>query len=93
MKIPKTVKTYCRTCKKHAVHKLKLFKAGAPRVESKGQRKHLRKTKHGYGGKAKFPIKPKKQTKKPTFVAECTTCHKKSYFGIPKRMKKIEFDS
>ncbi|MBS3058408.1 MAG: hypothetical protein J4478_03315 [Candidatus Diapherotrites archaeon] len=35
-------------------------------------------------------MKPKKQTKKPTFIAECPVCHSKCYFVIPKRMKKAE---
>jgi len=90
MNIPKTVNTYCKKCKKHSNHKLKLFKAAAVRPASKGQRKHLIKTQHGYGGKSKFPKKPKKQTKKPTFLAECLVCHAKCYFCIPKRMKKAE---
>lgn len=90
MNIPKNVKTYCKKCKKHTSHKLKVFKAAAVRPASKGQRKHLFRTQHGYGGKSKFPKKPKKQTKKPTFLAECTACHAKRYFIIPKRMKKAE---
>ena len=90
MNIPKSVKTYCKKCKKHTEHRLKTFKPGAARAMSKGQRKHLKKTKHGYGGKFKFPIKPKKQTKKPTFIAECPVCHSKRYFVIPKKMKKAE---
>ncbi|MFH1257030.1 MAG: 50S ribosomal protein L44e [Candidatus Diapherotrites archaeon] len=90
MNFPKVIKDYCKKCNKHTEHKLKAFKAGSTRSTSKGQRKHLKKTKHGYGGKAKFPIKPKKQTKKPTFLAECTICKRKHYFVIPKRMKKID---
>lgn len=81
---------YCESCRKHTDHKLKQFKAGSTRGLAKGQRKHLKKTKHGYGGKAKFPIKPKKQTKKPTFVAECSVCKKKSYKVVSSRMKKVE---
>lgn len=90
MNIPKSIKTYCKKCKKHTEHKLKLFKPAAARPGSKGQRKHILKTKHGYGGKYKFPIKPKKQTKKPTFLAECNACRSKHYFVIWKRMKKAE---
>lgn len=90
MNIPKTIKTYCKKCKKHVEFKLKTFKPAAARNTAKGQRKHLFKTKHGYGGKSKFPKIQKKQTKKPTFLAECTVCHSKRYFVIPKRMKKAE---
>ncbi|MBS3058407.1 MAG: hypothetical protein J4478_03310 [Candidatus Diapherotrites archaeon] len=45
MNIPKSVKTYCKKCKKHTEHRLKTFKPGAARAMSKGQRKHLKKTK------------------------------------------------
>lgn len=90
MNFPKSIKTYCKKCKKHTEHKLKTFKPAAARAESKGQRKHLFKTKHGYGGKSKFPKIQKKQTKKPTFLAECNICHSKCYFVVPKRMKKAE---
>ena len=87
MKIPKTMNTYCPHCKGHHVHKVKAFKSSAPRTLSFGQRRHLRKHKSGYGGKAKFVIKVKKQTKKPTFVLECSNCKKKHYFVVSKRMK------
>ncbi len=90
MELPKTVKMYCSKCKTHTEHKLKLFKPAAIRSMSKGQRRHKRRFVQGYGGKHKFPIKPKKQTKKPTFLAECAKCHKKCYKVVPKRMKKVE---
>lgn len=90
MKIPKIVKLYCKKCRKHSEHKLKEFKAGSPSSLKFGQRRFERKHKRGYGGKAKFPIKAKKQSKKPTFTAECTVCKSKTYYVIPKRMKKAE---
>ncbi len=90
MKIPKTVKHYCKKCKKHTEHKLKQFKSGKARATAKGQRRHERQTK-GYGGRHQFIATVRKQGKKPTFVAECTACKTKSYFVIPKKMKKIEF--
>ena len=89
--MPKSVKTYCKKCNSHTAHKLKLFKAGQSRTMAHGTRRNVRKHKKGYGGKAKFVIKVKKQTKKPTFMAECSVCGKKHYFVIPKRQKKIEF--
>ncbi len=91
MQIPKEIKLYCKHCKKHSSHKLKLFKAGAVRTVAKGQRRYLAKHKSGYGGKSKFITVKKKQTKKPTFIATCPICSKKQYYVIPKRMKKIEF--
>jgi len=60
------------------------------RSSAEGQRKNVAKHKKGYGGKAKFVKPNKKQNKKPTFIAECEECHKKQYFVIPKRMKKVE---
>lgn len=93
MKMPKSVKTYCKKCNSHTAHKLKLFKSGQSRSMAHGTRRNVRKHKRGYGGKAKFVIKVKKQTKKPTFLAECATCKKKRYFVIDKRMKKVELEA
>lgn len=90
MNIPKEIKTYCKKCNKHTQHKLKLFKPAAARSLSWGTRENVRKHKKGYGGKAEFTIMVKKQTKKPTFVAECPVCKKKHYHVIAKRMKKVE---
>lgn len=90
MKIPKEVKRYCPKCKAHKAFRLKVFKPGAPRQMSAGQRRHARKEKVGYGGKSKFIATVKKQSKKPTFVAECTTCKKKISFSLGKRMKPVE---
>lgn len=90
MKVPKTKKLYCKKCNAHTDQKLKLFKSGSPRSLSIGTRRNVRKHKRGYGGKAKFVIKVKKQTKKPTFVAECAVCKSKRYYVIPKRMKKVD---
>ncbi len=90
MNIPKSIQTYCRKCKKHTAHKLKQFKPAAPRAMSIGTRRMQRKHKSGYGGKTKHPATVKKQTKKPTFVAECAVCRQKHYFWINKKMKKVE---
>lgn len=93
MLIPKEMKLYCKHCKTHTSHKLKMFKAASVRDISLGQRRYIAKHKKGYGGKSKFITFKKKQTKKPTFLATCSvqSCAKKQYFIIPKRMKKIEF--
>jgi large subunit ribosomal protein L44e len=90
MKLPKIVKTYCAKCNSHTSHKLKVHKAGKARKAAFGQRRNVEKHKKGYGGKAKFVIKVKKQNKKPTFLAVCDACSRKRYFVIPKRMKKVE---
>jgi len=89
MDLPKTVKDYCKKCNKHTGHKLKHFKAGSPRALAQGNRKNIARKK-GYKGKYQFPVKVKKQNKKPTFIAECSTCKTKHYFVISKKMKKIE---
>ncbi len=90
MEIPKEVKSYCKKCKKHETHKLKVFKVKKPRAQSKGTRKNVAKHKSGYGGKAKHIGTVKKQTKKPVFVAECVICKAKHYHVVPKKMKKTE---
>ncbi|MFH1588430.1 MAG: 50S ribosomal protein L44e [Candidatus Diapherotrites archaeon] len=90
MNVPKEKKLYCKKCKKHTSHKMKLFKSGSPRKMAKGTRSNIRKHKKGYGGRAKFIATVKKQNKKPTFLCECTDCKAKCYYVIPKRMKKIE---
>ena len=90
MHIPKEQSMYCPKCKTHTAHKLKQFKAGQARALSIGTRGNVRKHKKGYAGKAKFTATVKKQTKKPTFIAECAVCKMKVYKVIPKRMKKTE---
>jgi large subunit ribosomal protein L44e len=90
MDIPKEIKTYCKKCNLHTVQKLKQFKPGQARTLAWGTRENIRKHKKGYGGKAEFTATVKKQTKKPTFIAECTQCKAKHYFVIPKRMKKVD---
>lgn len=67
-----------------------MFKSGQARAMAIGTRRNVRKHKKGFGGKAKFVIKVKKQTKKPAFLAECPTCKTKRYYVIPKRMKKVD---
>ena len=89
MNFPKTIKDYCKKCNKHTEHKAKLFKTDSARSLAEGNRKNIAK-KSGYKGKYQFPAKVKKQTKKPTFLAECTVCKAKHYFVIQKKMKKIE---
>jgi large subunit ribosomal protein L44e len=93
MKIPKEISLYCKKCKKHEKHKLKVFKTKKSRALSIGTRKNVAKHKSGYGGKAKFIATVKKQTKKPTFVAECPVCKSKQYYVIPKKMKKAELSA
>ena len=90
MNVPKDKSLYCPKCNAHTSHKLKQFKAGKARALSVGTRSNVRKHKKGYGGKAKFTATVKKQTKKPSYLAECANCGMKVYWVIPKRMKKAE---
>ena len=90
MKVPKEISTYCPSCNAHEQHKLKGFKPRSPRSLGWGTRENIRKHKKGYGGKAEFTIKVKKQNKKAPFLAECQKCKKKHYYVIGKRMKKVE---
>lgn len=92
MNIPKEIKTYCQGCNSHEEHKLKHFKPASARTMAWSTRQNKRKHKKGYGGKAEFIAKVKKQNKKPTFLKECKKCNRKGYFVIPKRMKKVELN-
>jgi large subunit ribosomal protein L44e len=90
MKLPKEIKTYCRKCNKHTAHSLKEYKASKASSLSRGTRKHLRVTKHGYGGKHKYITLVRKKNKRPTYIATCKVCGKKHYFVIDTRQKKPE---
>ena len=89
MNVPKKEKDYCKKCNAHTEHKIKLFKTAKGRALSEGNRKNKEKKK-GYKGKYQFTATIKKQTKKPTFVLECSICGAKHYKVIPKKMKKTE---
>ncbi|MCR4369165.1 MAG: 50S ribosomal protein L44e [archaeon] len=93
MEIPKEQMLYCKKCNTHTEMKLKAFKPGKARTMAWGTRKNKRSQKDGYGGKAQFNAIVKKQTKKPTFVAECSVCSSKRYIVIGKRMKKAELST
>jgi large subunit ribosomal protein L44e len=98
MKFPKTVKRYCRSCKKHTEMKLVHAKSGRKRGAMKeGQRRHKRRS--GVKGYGSFP-QPKiekgskygaKQTKKTDFRYHCPACKKMfTSAGGGKRLKKVE---
>lgn len=89
MIVPKEKKTYCPTCKKTVVHKVKVstskYKPG--RTLAWGTRKHERKI-AGYHGKVKGKAKVKKQGIRNKIMLECTVCKKKQERVITGRMKK-----
>ena len=89
MKIPKTIKAYCRTCKKHTEQTLKEYKKGKVRTMSHGQMRHIAKTK-GYTSKVGAKVKPVKQSKKQKFLGTCKECGKKMERVLPHSKKKAE---
>jgi ribosomal protein L44E len=72
------------------MHGLKQFKPGSARALAWGTRSNERKYKKGYGGKARFTATVKKQSKKPTFIAQCKVCGTKHYRVYDGKLKKIE---
>ena len=76
MKFPKEMRTFCRSCKKHTLHSVSLYKRGKERASSWGARRQA-KRKRGYGGQ-KFPelIRTEKPTKKATLRLKCKECNK-----------------
>jgi len=86
---PKETNTYCPSCRKHSVHKVKLSSKGGRgnRSMAKGNRKHDRKL-EGYGGKRKGLKTSKKNGKRQVIVMECSICKKKHQRTIGTRTKK-----
>jgi large subunit ribosomal protein L44e len=90
MKLPRNVKTYCPSCKKHTLHELEKVKKRRASELKWGQRRFRRVT-SGYGG---FP-RPKpegreKPTKRVALVQRCKEC-KKAHQSPGRRAKKFEF--
>ncbi len=92
MKFPKTIKTYCATCKKHQEHTVKLAsKKGRSKAHPMSQSvKRFQRKMKGYRG---FPRpKPKgegKPTKKVDLRLQCREC-KKTHTKRGFRIKKFE---
>ena len=95
MKMPKEIRRYCPTCRKHTLHKVIQVKTGKKRGKLKiGARRYESKIK-GYGG---FPRpKPEKSkkwgvklTKKVDLRYKCAECGKMHIRKEGFRVKKIE---
>lgn len=92
MKFPKTIKTYCATCKAHKEHTVKLAsKKGRSKAHPMSQSvKRFQRKMKGYRG---FPRpKPKgegKPTKKVDLRLQCREC-KKTHTKRGFRIKKFE---
>ncbi len=101
MKVPKTIKRYCKYCKKKTEHKVSILKTGGKRGSLKkgsikrGQKRGLGR---GYGNKGRWgskPAKPKrvgvKTSKKPNIMFTCKECEKSIITTLAGRLKKFEF--
>lgn len=101
MKIPKTVKRFCKHCKKHTEQKVTQNKKKAPSSLSRGSkyRAKLRGAARGLGNLGryskpavtKFKRTGAKQTKKTDLRYTCTVCKKMSTQSKGIRSKKVEF--
>lgn len=96
MQLPKELRTYCATCKKHTVHRVSVLSVGRRRGKlSKGERQKSRMAR-GHGGHGKFSKVPvsrmarrSKTTRKIPMKLTCKECGKASQRSIG-RMKKAE---
>ncbi len=101
MKIPKTVKRLCKTCKKHTEHKVAANKKKTASSLSHGSkiRARLRGRARGNGNLGRYS-KPAvtqfkrtgaKNTKKTDLRYTCGVCKKTSCQAKGMRLKKVEF--
>ncbi len=101
MKIPKTVKRLCKTCKKHTEHKIAQNKKKPASSLSHGSkiRARLRGRARGNGNLGRYS-KPAvtqfkrtgaKNTKKTDLRYTCAVCKKSSCQTKGMRLKKVEF--
>ncbi len=101
MKMPKTMKRYCPTCKKHTEQKISQAKKKAPSSLSHGSKVRARRRGRARGlgnlGRyskpaiTKWKMTGKKSTKKTDFRYECSVCKKQTTQRKGFRAKKIEF--
>ncbi|MDP3733977.1 MAG: 50S ribosomal protein L44e [Nanoarchaeota archaeon] len=100
MKIPKVVKRFCKTCKKHTLQKVSQNKKKMARSLSKGSkvRARLRGRARGVGNLGryskpavtKFKRTGAKETKKTDFRFTCEVCKKMSCQPYGLRAKRVE---
>jgi len=90
MKIPKKIRIFCPTCKKHTEHEVEFSKKRPRGAMTHGQRMFKRKMK-GYGSFPKEnPKGREKSTRKVDLRYKCTVCGKKHIKGKGWRAKKLE---
>ncbi|MBC7099133.1 MAG: 50S ribosomal protein L44e [Hadesarchaea archaeon] len=90
MIIPKKIRTYCPSCRKHTEHNVSQLKKRAARPLSWGQRQFARVT-TGYGSQPRSEQKKfAKTSKKVVLMLKCTVCKKSHpYKGF--RSKGVKF--
>ncbi len=90
MLIPKKIRTYCPSCRKHTEHSVSQLKKRSARKLSWGQRQFARAT-AGYGSQPRSEQKKfSKTTKKVVLLLRCKECKKAhTYRGF--RSKNIKF--
>ncbi len=103
MKIPKTIKRYCPSCKKHTeqkVHNQSFKGLNKNHTQSRGSqtRVHKRGLRRGVGNQGRFSRKPvskwkmtgAKTTKKTDLRYTCSVCKKMTVQRKGTRTKKVE---
>ncbi|MDE1857097.1 MAG: 50S ribosomal protein L44e [Candidatus Micrarchaeota archaeon] len=73
MKIAKQITAYCPKCRKHTMHKVKVYSKGPTRGTDMGSRRRDRKLK-GYTGKVKGQATVLKIAKRNKLMLECADC-------------------
>ncbi len=101
MKIPKTMKRLCKTCKKHTEQKVAQNKKKTASPLSRGSKYRARKrgVARGIGGMGryskpavtKFKRTGAKNTKKTDLRYTCSVCKKVSCQSVGIRAKRVEF--
>ena len=103
MKLKKTKKTYCKTCKKHTTHKVSQVKSRERGSLKKGslQRAFKRGRGQGYGNLGRYGSKPaiskfkrtgSKISKKTNLKFQCDVCNKSSIQSKGFRVKRLELE-
>ncbi|MBA7501559.1 hypothetical protein ES706_00130 [subsurface metagenome] len=91
MKVPKKLRTYCPSCRKHTEHRVSQLKKRPARIMSWGQRQFARVT-AGYGSQPRSEQKKfAKTTKKVVLMLKCSVCGK-SHPRRGFRAKSVKFE-
>ncbi|PIN99625.1 50S ribosomal protein L44e [archaeon CG10_big_fil_rev_8_21_14_0_10_43_11] len=95
MKVPRSMKRYCPTCKTHEEQKVVRVKARAKNPLGRIERIRSARIQKGYGSTPypqpqKSKRHKKKLSKKPDIRFECKNCKKQHPYQSSKRTKKFE---